>query len=106
MQIVSDGVKHEDSQIIADVFGSYFDTVVYKQLKDTDTDTEFIFNKDSFKSSLSIGPTNDIIYTPVTGKQLKEIFKSLQNKKCSCWNSIEDNEDEYALHNITPCLYM
>jgi hypothetical protein len=34
MQIVSDRVKHEDSQIIADVFGFYCDTIVYKQLKD------------------------------------------------------------------------
>jgi hypothetical protein len=37
MQIVLDGVKHENSQIIADVFGSYFDTIVYEQLKDTHT---------------------------------------------------------------------
>jgi hypothetical protein len=55
MQIVLDGVKYKDSQNIANVFNSYFDTIVYKQLKDNDTASEFIFNKDSFKSSLSIG---------------------------------------------------
>jgi hypothetical protein len=63
MQIVSDRVKHEDSQIIADVFGFYFDTIVYKKLKDTDIDPEFI-------------------------RELKEIFKSLQNKKSSGYDGI------------------
>jgi hypothetical protein len=55
---------------------------MYKQLKHTDTASEFIFNKDSFKSSSSIGPMNDIICTPV-GKELKDIFKSLKTKNSS-----------------------
>jgi hypothetical protein len=63
MQMVLDRVKYKDSQNIANMFNFYFDTTVYKQLKDTDTVSEFIFNKDSLKSSLSIGPMNDIIYT-------------------------------------------
>jgi hypothetical protein len=89
MQIVLDGVKYEDSQNIANAFNSYFDTVVYKELKDTDTALEFIFNKDSFKSSLSIGPMNDDIYTPVTGKELKDIFRSLKIKKSSGYDGFQ-----------------
>jgi hypothetical protein len=106
MQIVLDRVKYEDSQNIANAISSYFDTIAYKQLKDTDTASEFIFNKDSFKSSMSIGPMNDIIYAPVTGKELKDIFKSLRNKKSSGYDGISVKLMKLSMPYIrSPLLY-
>jgi Notch-like protein len=80
---------------------------VYKQLQDTDTASEFIFTKDSFKSSLSIGPMNDIIYTPVTGKELKDIFKSLKNKNSSGYDGISMRLLNLSMpYVISPLVYI
>jgi hypothetical protein len=107
MEIVLDGVKYEDSQNIANAINSNFDTIVYKQLKATDTASEFIFNKESFKSSMSIGPMNDIIYAPVTGKELKDIFKSLKNKKSSGYDGISMRLMKLSMpYIISPLLYI
>jgi hypothetical protein len=77
------GEKYKNCQNIANAFNFYFNTVIDKESAITEITSGERLNKNKFHyylSSLPIGPIYDFKQEPVTGKEIKDIIKSLKSK--------------------------
>ncbi|PNF31336.1 hypothetical protein B7P43_G10907, partial [Cryptotermes secundus] len=108
--LIVEGMECKDSQSIATAFNLYFDATTIKKLNNVSINLDPISSNDNFRhylSSLPLGPSNNILYEPVTYKELSDIIKSLKNKSSYGYDEISTKIIKLSmLYIMSPLIYI
>jgi hypothetical protein len=104
------GEKYKNSENIANAFNLYFNTIMFKRLDITEITSRERLNKNKFYHYLSllpIGPIYDFKQELVTGKEIKDIIKSLKSKNSYDCDGISTKIPKLSMSLIVlPLIYI